>query len=129
MATSLEIQTPAPADIVIVPEAKRHSVMKKIMTTRHIIATAVHALMNIVFYGFLLQYIGLSFMQADPSQMVWLAFFTAFLLTDVVFHIWQLTIAHNLAVVDTSVQISGLRVAMIVTKAPSEPWCLFVFSF
>jgi len=126
MATSLEIHTSVPADIVIVPDAVispgNPSVMKKIMKKKHIFATAVHALMNIVFYGFLLQYIGLAIMQADPSQLVWLVFFTGFLLTDSVFHIWQLTIAHNLAVVDTSVEISGLRVAMIVTKAPSEPW-------
>ena len=122
MTTSHEIRTPVSADIVIVPEPVNPSVMKKIMTTRHIVATAVHMLMNIIFYGFLLQYIGLSFMQSAPSQMVWLVFFTAFILTDVVFHIWQLTIAHNLAVVDTSVKINGLRVAMIVTKAPSEPW-------
>ena len=98
------------------------SVMKKIMKKRHIIATAVHALMNIVFYGFLLQYIVFAFMQANVSQMIWLVFFTGFLLTDMVYHVWQLTIAHNLAVVDTNVKIRGLRVAMIVTKAPSEPW-------
>ena len=128
MATSLEIHTSVPADIVIVPDAVispgNPSVMKKIMKKKHIFATAVHALMNIVFYGFLLQYTGLAFMQAGPSQMVWLVFFTGFLLADVVYHIWQLTIAHNLAVVDTSVKISGLRVAMIVTKAPSEPWSI-----
>lgn len=134
MATALESHAIAPSvtDTVsthsisivseVVSEAKRPSVMKKIMTKKHVVATAVHALMNIVFYGFLLQYIGLAFMQAAPSQMVWLIFFTGFILTDLVFHIWQLTIAHNLSIVDTSVKISNLRVAMIVTKAPSEPW-------
>ena len=120
MATALESHAVASSisdtasthSISIVPDAnitrEVPSVMKKIMKKKHIFATAVHALMNIVFYGFLLQYIGLAFMQADPSQMVWLVFFTGFLLTDLVFHIWQLTIAHNLAVVDTSVEIECL---------------------
>ena len=123
MASALEIHTIAPvSDTIIVPTPGNPTVMKKIMQKKHIIATAIHALMNIIFYGYLLQYIVLAFMQADVSQMVWLSFFTMFLVTDLVFHIWQLTIAHNLAVVDTSVKISGLRVAMSVTKAPSEPW-------
>lgn len=133
MATALESHTISPSvsdtmstrSISItpkIPEPENPSVMKKIMKKKHIIATIVHALMNIVFYGYLLQYIALAFMRADVSQMVWLCFFTIFLVSDLVFHIWQLTIAHNLAVVDTSVKINGLRVAMIVTKAPSEPW-------
>ena len=97
-------------------------VVKKIMKKRHNIATIIHAIMNVVFYGFLVRYIGIAFTQADVTQMVWLIMFVFFIMFDALIHIWQLSIAHNMSVVDTSVNVSGLRVAMIVTKAPSEPW-------
>lgn len=97
-------------------------VMKKIMKKRQIVATVFHAIFNSIFYLTILQYVAISFIDAKISQIVWLCFFVSFVLIDFLFHIWQLTIAHNLSVVDTSVKISNLRVAMIVTKAPSEPW-------
>lgn len=105
-----------------IPKNITPNVMKKIMKKKHSIATYIHAIMNLIFYGFVLQYIILAFMQASISQLVWLSCFSAFIIMDMIFHIWQLMIAHNISVVDTSVAINGLRVAMIVTKAPSEPW-------
>jgi cellulose synthase/poly-beta-1,6-N-acetylglucosamine synthase-like glycosyltransferase len=54
---------------------------------------------------------------------VWLSIFATILVSDIVFHLWQLWINPNISVVDTNISVlSGLRVAMIVTKAPSEPW-------
>lgn len=97
-------------------------VMKKIMQKKHVVATVVHALVNSIFYMFILHYAIIAFTQSKISQLIWLIFFTIFIAIDFIFHIWQLAIAHNMSVVDTSVIISGIRVAMIVTKAPSEPW-------
>ena len=97
-------------------------VMKYIMSTRNKIATFIHLVMNVLCYIFLLQYLIVSFFQSSISQIVWLSLFSFLVILDFIFHIWQLSIAHKLAVVDTNVKIEGLRVAMIVTKAPSEPW-------
>ncbi|AGE56654.1 cellulose synthase catalytic subunit (UDP-forming) [Acanthocystis turfacea Chlorella virus NE-JV-2] len=105
---------------VAVPE--RPVVMTKIMKKRQVVSTAIHAAVNSVIYMAILQYIGISFVDTTVPQIIWSCCFSAFLILDFVFHVWQLSIAHNLSVVDTSVEIKNLRVAMIVTKAPSEPW-------
>jgi len=105
---------------ISIPE--RPVVMTKIMKKRQVVSTAVHAIVNSVFYMVILQYVGISFVSATAPQIVWSCFFSAFVVLDFVFHVWQLCIAHNMSVVDTSVEIKNLRVAMIVTKAPSEPW-------
>jgi cellulose synthase (UDP-forming) len=97
-------------------------VMKRIMKPRHKWATAIHFVMNFAFYGYFLTWFAMAFAQANLSQIIWMSVFSVFIATDMIFHLWQITIQHKIAVVDTSVEVTGLRVAMIVTKAPSEPW-------
>lgn len=97
-------------------------VMKPLIKPRQKVMMGFHFFMNLVFYGYFVYFFVNAFMQAEASQMVWMSLFSVVLFSDIVFHLWSITINHKMSVVDTSVSVSGLRVAMIVTKAPSEPW-------
>lgn len=97
-------------------------VMKPLIKPRQKVMMGFHFVMNLVFYGYFVYFFVNAFMQAEASQMVWMSLFSVVLFSDIVFHLWSITINHKMSVVDTSVAVTGLRVAMIVTKAPSEPW-------
>lgn len=111
-----------PLDDIVVVVPPKVKVMKNIMQKKHVIASYFHAFMNLCFYGVVMQYASLALTQSGISQMIWVVLFMLLNGIDAILHIWQLMIAKNMSVVDTSVKIHGLRVAMIVTKAPSEPW-------
>ncbi|AGE56435.1 cellulose synthase catalytic subunit (UDP-forming) [Paramecium bursaria Chlorella virus NE-JV-1] len=107
------------ADITV---SNRPVVMKKIVKKHQKIAMGFHFFVNLLAYGYFAYFFALAMMQAEVPQIVWLSLFAVSFSTDVLFHLWSISINHNISIVDSSVPVSGLRVAMIATKAPSEPW-------
>lgn len=95
--------------------------MKQLITPRQKIMMRIHLIVNLVFYANCVHLAVIAFKQGKISQLIWTSLFSVILLTDAVFHLWSISIHHKISVVDI-VPIPSIRVALITTKAPSEPW-------
>jgi hypothetical protein len=115
--------TPCHDTVVVMTEPQTPvKVMKNLVKKRQKIAMGIHFAINLVSYAYFLYFISIALAQAKFSQIIWVSLFLVMILTDIVFHLWSITVNHKISVVDSNVPVSGLHVAMIVTKAPSEPW-------
>lgn len=118
------VDTSVVQDTVVVMTEPRTpvKVMKNLVKTHQKIAMGIHFAFNLMSYSYVVYFFVLALIQAEFSQIIWVSLFAVMLLTDIVFHLWSITVNHKISVVDSNVPVSGLHIAMIVTKAPSEPW-------
>ena len=84
----------------------------------------VHLVVNCIAYAPFWLWFAAAARGAHVPQVAWMTGFGTFVVLDFIVHTWQLAIMPRMAVVNPVAPLPVGRVAMIVTKAPCEPWAV-----
>lgn len=108
-------------DVVAVEVDQTRPMLSQITKT-HWILIRLHLIVNLVAYVPFWSWFAAITRGANAPQLVWMTGFGSFIAIDFVMHVWQVFIQTRLSFVNPNAPHPAGRVAMIVTKAPCEPW-------